>query len=353
MSSENCIRTVAALMVCVVGYSSSALGAEAVEHHPCNEGAPAQHLQRNREALTGSQFVRQIQGMSDDEREAAIRDQALSGNFPTFLHHAEPVTLMGRSTDGAAVAITVCVAPDYLAIGSDNDYLFVPMRLQTALTVANRYDSMLPTRRMVDAIYAQARVHLQPQPLPASDTMRTTGYYWHHSELVREQRQSFAEPAGALTAGDKKDLVLTNRFWTNLERVAIYGWHRADGKPIQPLSTVHGARYADYSHGVRLVSAIAYLNGVATPLLKLLQDPRLASILSDEGVLKNAGDLLHILGSLPLTSAGCGASIGGNCPPAHQVEEIPIVGKAQEPWRQLTAPFPVDFTHPFDQVLHQ
>lgn len=340
-------------MVCVVGYSSGAFGAEAAEHHPCSEGAPAQHLPRNREALTGSQFVREIQGMSDDQREAAILDQALSGNFPTFLRHLEPVRLTGRSADGGSVAITVCVEPDYLAIGSDRDYLYVPMRLQTALAVATRYDSLLPTRSIVDAIYAQARVHLQPQPLPASDTMRTTGYYWHHSELVREQRQSFAEPPGALTAGDKKDLVLTNRFWTNLERVAIYGWHRANGKPIQPLSTVHGARYADYSHGVRLIGAIAYLNGVAIPLLKILQDPRLASILSDEGALRNAGDLLHILESLPLTSAACGPGPGGICAPAHQVEEVPIVGKTQEPWRQLIAPFPIDLTHPIDQVLHQ
>ena len=342
MSTENRVPTVAALILCVVGYSSSAFGAEGAEHPPCRAIAATQHRQRTGDAPNGSEFVRQIQRMSDDERESAILDQALSGNFPTFLRRSQPVTLTGRSTDGAMVAITVCVAPDYLAIGSDSDYLFVPMRLQTALAVASRYDSLLPTRRMVDAIYAQSLVHLQPQPLPASDTMRTTGYYWHHSELVREQRQAFAEPVGSLTAGDKKDLVLTNRFWTNLQRVAIYGWHHADGRPIQPLSTVHGARYADYSHGVRLIGAIAYVNGAATPLLKLLQDPRLAPILSDEGVLRNAGELLHILESLPLASAS-----------AHQVEEVPIVGKAQESWRQLGASFPVDFTHPFDQVLHQ
>ncbi len=135
-----------------------------------------------------------------------------------------------------------------------------------------------------------------PQPLPAGDTMRSTGYYWHHSELVREQRQTFAAPPGALTAGDKKDLVLTNRFWGNLARVAIYGWHRPDGRPIQPLSTVHGARYADYSHGVRLVNAIAYVNGHAASLLELLQDPQLGALLSDEGILRKAGELLRIPG---------------------------------------------------------
>jgi len=40
--------------------------------------------------------------------------------------------------------------------------------------------------------------------------MRTTGYYGRHRELVREQRLAFEAPLGVLTAGDKKDLVLTN-----------------------------------------------------------------------------------------------------------------------------------------------
>ena len=50
-----------------------------------------------------------------------------------------------------------------------------------------------------------------------------------------------------LTAGPRKDLVLTSRLWLDPGKVAIYGWHRARGAPIQPLSTVHGAGYADYS----------------------------------------------------------------------------------------------------------
>jgi hypothetical protein len=51
---------------------------------------------------------------------------------------------------------------------------------------------------------------------------------------------------------------------------------------------VHGARYADYSHGVRLVSAMAYVDGAARPLLDLLEDPRLARLVSDEGPISRA-----------------------------------------------------------------
>jgi hypothetical protein len=79
--------------------------------------------------------------------------------------------------------------------------------------------------------------------------------------------QSHPMPRGAHFQSQR-----TNRPWSNPGRVAIYGWHRPDGNPIQPLNTVHGIRYADYSQGVRLVSDTAYVGGKATPLLTLLQD---------------------------------------------------------------------------------
>jgi hypothetical protein len=273
---------------CSAGLAASPPGA-------CDEALTHRIPPRPKEAPDGSAFVRQLSGLSDDERENAILEQLLAGNIPQFQRHLTPVHLQETPTDGHAVEITLCVSPDYVAIGTDHSFFLVPMRLRTALTVAHQFRFALPTPRIVDAIYAQAALHLQPQPLPASDTMRTTGYYWQHNELVSEQRASLAAPLGELTAGDKKDLVLTNRLWTNLDRVAIYGWHRPDGSPIQPLSTVHGARYADYSHGVRFVSDTAYLNGHTVPLLALLQNPRMAHVLSTEGQIRNPARLVTTL----------------------------------------------------------
>jgi hypothetical protein len=262
---------------------------------PCNEGLTSRIPPRPLAAPNGQAFMQQVRGMSDDAREAAILAQLLQGNIPGFLRHLSPVELSEHLADGRLVKAVVCVSPDYLAIGTDENFMLVPMRLRTALTVAMGFGFTLPTRKLVDAIYHQAPVHLQPQPLAAGDTMRTTGYYWHHNELVREQRQGLPEPLGSLTAGDKKDLVLTNRLWANLERVAIYGWHLPDGMPIQPLSTVHGMRYADYSHGVRLVSAVAFVDGEARQLLSLLEDPQAAGVFSDEGIIRHPADLVNLL----------------------------------------------------------
>ncbi|WP_020649623.1 hypothetical protein [Solimonas variicoloris] len=280
------VRALTALFTLAVAALSSPVPARAQAAGVC-DAASAALPARPAGAPDATRFVHDIAGLDDDAREAAIRAQLLAGNVPSFLRRLVPVRVQGANAE-----VTLCVAPDYLAIGSDSDYLLVPMRLATALDVADRYGFVLPTRKMVDAIYAQSSIRLAPQPLPAGDTMRSTAYYWRHNELVLRQRSAFGAVPAALTAGDKKDLVLTNRLWRNPDRVAIYGWHRSDGRAIQPLSTVHGERYADYSHGVRLVGRLAWIDGEPRPVTALLGDPRLAAALSDEGVIPRVGELI-------------------------------------------------------------
>ena len=249
-------------------------------------------------AITGTEFAQRAHDLAGPQRDALVRTELLAGNVPSFLRRLEAVTVRD-----AADTVTVCVLPDYLALGTDRDFVFVPLGLEAALEVAERFGFMLPTRSIVNAIYAASTVKLDPQPLPAGDQMRSTAYLLRHNEMIRAQRDARGAPLGALTAGDKKDLVLTPRLWQNPGRVAIYGWHRATGTPIQPLSTVHGASYADYSHGIRLVSAVVYVNGVQRALADVLADPRLASLLSDEGPLPRLNDRLASLLGRPWTGA--------------------------------------------------
>src|SRR4029077_6156719 len=56
------------------------------------------------------------------------------------------------------------------------------------------------------------------------------------------------------------------------------------GVPIQPLYTDHRADWADYSHGVRLVSQHVLPNGQHSNLRSILANPTLGRLLSDEGV---------------------------------------------------------------------
>jgi len=260
----------------------------------CDQGPVHAIPGRATGAPGGKQFAQTVQSLSGVERDALTQSELLSGNVPQFLRRLIPVTVSG-SDAAHPVQLTVCVLPDYLAVGSDTDFVFVPLGLEAALDVAQRFGFDLPTPKLVDAIYEESAVKLSPTPLPSGDQMRSTPYFVYHSELITRQRNALGAPLGELTAGDKKDLVLTSRLWQIPGRVAIYGWHRAAHQPIQPLSTVHGARYADYSHGVRLVSGTAYVNGVKRSIADVFAEPGLAALLTSEGPLTRIGERLDAL----------------------------------------------------------
>jgi len=232
-------------------------------------------------AVSGREFAARVAGLEGAARDEEVRTELLAGDLPQHLRHFAAVRMHGRTAAGEAVEITLCVMPDYLAVGSDEDALLVPMGLPTALRVAARYGFVLPTPRMVDAIYDAATVKLAPEPLPAGDQMRSTAYVVRHDRMIAAQRATRQAPPDALTAGHKKDLVATERLARAPGRVAIYGWHRAAHEPIQPLSTVHGEGYADYSHGVRLVSRTVYVNDAPRSIEEVLADPQLGRLLAD------------------------------------------------------------------------
>ena len=236
--------------------------------------------------MKGSEFAKMISAMDGSMREEAILTQLAEGNLPDFLRRLKPVQLSRRLKDGRRITVSIFVMPDYLAVGSDSDFLLIPMTLHTAAQIALRFGFVLPTKKMVDAIFRQSAFHFTPEPLPPGPRMSSTAYYVRHDERIKEQRQTLGESLDALVSGHKKDVVLTNRLAHAVGRIAIYGWHRLSGVPIQPLSTVHQASYADYSHGIRLVSEIVLIDGKPTPIYSVLQDPQLTKILSDEGTIQ-------------------------------------------------------------------
>jgi len=244
-------------------------------------------------ALTGSEFARSILRMDGTQRERAILDQLLMGNIPDFLRRLKPVFFSQMLEDGKRFTATLSAMPDYLAIGSDRDFLRIPMNLYTALEIAKRYGFFLPTRKIVDALFAQSAFHLTPEPMPPGPRMTSTAYYWEHNQRIKKQRLALRFlPLGALISGHKKDVVMTNRLVPGQGKIAIYGWHRPSGVPIQPLSMVHGAGYADYSHGVRLICDQVLLNGDPKLFYEILEDPAMAALLSDEGAIRQVRSIM-------------------------------------------------------------
>jgi hypothetical protein len=234
--------------------------------------------------IGGAEFVEQLQPLDIDQREAAILREITNGNFPKFLRHLKFIPIRGqvRDPDGNVqreVTASLQVMPDYLAVGSDTDFVRLPMTPQTAQQIADRFGFILPTRKIVDAIDEDAELHLAPHPLTKGREAVTT--FLEHHRIIEQQRAG--KPLGLLTIGIKKDIVLTPRIFERPRRLAIYGWRQLDGKPIQPLTIVHGNRYVDYSHGARLVLNSIEFEGRRIQITELLADSNRCGLVSDEG----------------------------------------------------------------------
>ena len=207
--------------------------------------------------MSGSEFAKSVEALDSKEREQKIYQQIAAGNVPDFLRKLVPVRVQAVADDKTNAA-TYYVTPDYLAVGSDADYFLMPLSPQTAQRLANALACSLPTRKMVDAIYSAATVKLVPSPIPPSPAMTTVEVFSNHNSMVRKQRaeQLTAHPLGALVAGHKKDVVLSAKLALAPGKVAIYGWHKTNGVPLQPLYLGHTAAWVDYSQCSRLVQQL-------------------------------------------------------------------------------------------------
>ena len=248
-------------------------------------------------APTGSQFINIVRRMPRAERENWIYAQVLSGNVPNFLRALVSINV-NATINGTPHAATYHVTPDYLAIGTDADYFLEPMTPLLAQRLGDAIGCTLPTRKMVNQIWTNAQVKLSPQPIPPSAEMITVPVFAQHDSMVRTQRNLFTNsfPLGALVSGDKKDVILSSKIYTDFANpgitkpVVIYGWHYTSGVPIQPLYNGHEETYADYSHGIRLVQNAMVLDGSPAAVTNLLTNPNLAALLSDEGAAESTSN---------------------------------------------------------------
>ena len=205
----------------------------------------------------------------------------MAGNIPTFLRTLRTVDVSATGGDGVRHTASYEVMPDYLAIGSDDDFVRMPMNPYTAQAFCDAFGFALLTRKMSDDIWKAAPVHLDPRPLTVDrDSVRT---FLIHHRIIEEQLRG--QPRGVFVAGIKKDVVVTNKLLEKPNKVAIYGWHYLNGQAIQPVYSGHVDWYVDYSHGIRPARRLVRVDGKEVPIERVLADPVLNVLFSDEGVI--------------------------------------------------------------------
>lgn len=245
---------------------------------------------RKTPSVQGQDFIGKIRDLDPPQREKEIFEQVVNGNVPSFLKQFEKVHLSAKLNNGKIAKGIIYVTPDYVSVGTDQDYVRVPMTPATAKKIADSLHCLLPTAKIVDEIYRQAETKLSPQPMTPGPEMTSVPYFAEHNRMINAQLKKVN--GGGLIAGHKKDIVISSRLREKPGRVAIYGWHRKNGEPIQPLSTVHGSKYVDYSHGVRLIWSYMKVNGQMRKVSDVLADTLYSSLISYEGPIEKAADLL-------------------------------------------------------------
>jgi len=234
--------------------------------------------ERKNNAPTGNEFYHEVFSVDRIERERLSRNEILKGNVPSFLKKFVKIKISMITADGKKIDAFYFVLPDYLSIGSDEDFARIPLTPMTAQLIADSLDCFLPTKKMVDDIYKAAKVKPEPVPMYAFRDSAVTMY--QHNLIIEGQRKL----RKGLIAGIKKDVVISGKILSDPkpDRVAIYGWHKKDGKPIQPLYTGHVNWYVDYSHGIRLVYRTIYVNKKPMDYIDVLKDETLRKLLTDE-----------------------------------------------------------------------
>ena len=246
---------------------------------------------RPADASEGEAFIKSLANADENQVQEAALQELFRGNLPESLRRLSRVGFEASTRSGRKKNVTIWATWDYLSIGSDADSVRMALSPISAQLVADRVGALLPTPKIVDMLYQSAGLKLPPRPIAPSAWMVRPVEFFRHDKTIDEQLSAVTTVARSwpplMIAGHKKDIVLSNALEQESHRLAIYGWHTLEGKPIQSLSTYHGDWYSDYSHGTRLIGKNMLIDGHVHEVEAVLKDEELAPLLSDEGPLQH------------------------------------------------------------------
>lgn len=288
-------KTLVTLLVAILGSATIAMAGNV--RYGSNgklrkETMPVPHLADKPTAtLTGARFMHQADTTEFWALEELIVEAVTDGQVPDALRQFRKITFTTPVVDSVEILrkrhkVEMWVLPDYIAIGTNDDFVRMPMGPLAAQRIADALGCTLPTTFLVDRIAEASEGHVDIFPFrPLGGRNCQPIVFQDSNNAINAQFKAYGYHFGQLISGLKKDIVITYKIMTlaGYERnVAIYGWHHPDGRVQQPLFVRHGNFYADYSHGVRLIYNKVKIDGVEYDIREVLQSPELYRLLSDE-----------------------------------------------------------------------
>lgn len=251
--------------------------------------------------IGGKEFIRSTDRLRFLTRDSMIVEQVLAGNIPDSLKFFRKI-IFYTSDSNSKHKVEMLALPDYLAVGTNEDFIRVPMGPVAAQQVADSLYCSLPTSKLVDEIAAASEGAIDPFPFrPVGDRNCQPWTFEDSNNAINALYKVKGYHFGQFISGLKKDVIISTlaEDTTKPCRVVIYGWHYPDGTHIQNSTNVHVNFYTDYSHGIRLIYRIIKIDGKEYDIQKVLTDPQMFRILSkEETPMKKAtyaGDSIHQL----------------------------------------------------------
>jgi hypothetical protein len=236
---------------------------------------------------SGKALADQLASLSGRERDSRIWYWVEEGYVPDYLAKSHWKWV---SVTDAKHTLRYLVAPDYFAVGTDSDPFRVATQPSRAQQIADKFYAILPTRQMIRQIQSAASpkinfldVKASPWNVPVSKIHTHAAWVAANNAINRKLDDLGIAEGDHLIIGYRKAIVLGPKL--DGSRVAIFGGRGGtfDGGMIQPYSTIHSADYVDPTHGIVLVSRRAVLDGEEIDIKRVLNDPKLSTLLSDQG----------------------------------------------------------------------
>lgn len=245
--------------------------------------------------MTGTEFSNAIQSLSPDDREKLILSLFSTGDVPNFIKKDEwrPV-ILSLMINAKKYTLSIYISP-FLAVGTDADPFYIPMRPETAQEIANQYKSHILSKKLVRDAFSSApgKIPLQipqnwngkkliiPGNLTYTDMTKPTAFSAANQLIVQASKGNLPRDV----AGHSKSVVVGPGL--DGSKVAIYGGYNpaggVDGWAWQSYPGPHEASWVDYSQRIQLVFGRGFLDGKEVAIRDIFLDSVLSVLVSDQG----------------------------------------------------------------------